>query len=210
MSARPGAEQRGAAGPRPVETLLAASFPWLQAPAAEDLDILARQLGRHPRGTLFVTRRCPHGLPAVILTLPFEGHGGPVPPFLWLSCPQVVKKTAGLESRGFARGIAALLEEGPAAAAFERDERDFGAVLREVALSCGGEKLARRLEGRGVAGGRPGAIKCLHAHTAFALSVEGSAEAPAPERGIAGRMCLEALSEEEGLWCDGPPDACLV
>jgi hypothetical protein len=49
------------------------AFPGLEVPTDGDVDVIAAQLGRRPRGRILVTCRCPHGRPAVIL--PFRSRG---------------------------------------------------------------------------------------------------------------------------------------
>lgn len=213
-----------------VPPLVMEAFPGLEVPGADDFETIARQLGREPRGRVLVSRRCVHGRPAVIFTLPVEGGGGPTPPLLWLCCPHASAKTGTLESVGGAQRIAAWLEEDSGAAArFERDEEAFESV--QVALArAAGEGLASRVEGRGVAGGSPGAIKCLHAHLAYRLSVctDGPTLPPGDEVGpecslsppgervgvrgpaIVGLWCQRQLAREGGTWCERPPAACVT
>jgi hypothetical protein len=200
---------------------VAEAFPGVEAPTDSDVDVIAAQLGRRPRGRMLVTCRCPHGRPAVILTVPFEGGGGPVPPLLWLSCPHAAARVGGLESVAGTRAVAERLEKDhEAAERFALDERLFEDIQRDLATSAPGDALASRLEGRGVAGGRPGAIKCLHAHLAYRLSLcpegkgagrdpGGSPEAGCPP-GVIGAWCQEQLAREGGNWCERPPAACVT
>jgi hypothetical protein len=198
------------------------AFPGLEVPTDGDVDVIAAQLGRRPRGRILVTCRCPHGRPAVILTVPFEGGGGPVPPLLWLSCPHAAAKVGALESVAGTRAAAERLEkDAEAAERFALDEQRFEEVQGEVARSAAGDALVSRLEGRGVAGGSPGAIKCLHAHLAYRLSLcpegergagndPGSGPARGYPPGVIGLWCQEQLAREGGNWCERPPAACVT
>lgn len=192
-------------------------LPGLQAATPEDLEVLRRQLGREPQGELFVSRRCPHGCPAVIMTMPAAGEGGPVPPLFWLSCPVASSRVGTLESRGSIVAIADRLEADPqGAAAFHREEEDYCRILLAVAASAAAPPPPGRLEGKGAAGGRTGAVKCLHAHLAFRLALSAPtddaydiAERPI-EGGVIGTWCEELLATEGGAWCERPPTACLT
>ena len=44
-----------------------------------DLDAVARQLGREPRGVLAIVYRCPNGEPGVVMTTPRLPDGTPFP-----------------------------------------------------------------------------------------------------------------------------------
>ena len=175
-------------------------FARLEAPSEHDLLVLARQLGRGPLGCIFVAARCPHGRPAVLLTVPFEADGGPVPPTLWLTCPFVSREMARLEGGGFMRGFVGRLDvDDVEAARFAEEEKRFGEA--QAAMAREKAALAARLRDRGVAGGRRGLVKCLHAHLAFRL---------AAGRGVVGGWCVEELEERTGCWCERIPEACLT
>jgi hypothetical protein len=166
-----------------------------------DIAVLERQLGRKPRGDVFVVTRCPRGRPAVILTVPFQGDDRPTPPPLWLTCPCACREAARLEGKGVMKRFQLMLEE--RAEAFElfmREEEHVGSVNAELAR-LGGSIPPERLRGRGIAGGRPGAVKCLHAHLAYRL---------ASGRGVVGGWCLEELESRTGCWCERIPEACLT
>jgi len=192
-------------------------LPGLQTATPDDLAVLRRQLGREPQGELYVSRRCPHGLPAVIMTMPAAGVGGPVPPLFWLSCPVASSRVGTLESRGSIAAIADRLEADPkAAAAFHRDEEEYAHILLALAASAAAPPPAGRLEGKGAAGGQTGTVKCLHAHLAFRLALSAPpddaydiAERPIGG-GVIGTWCEELLATEGGAWCERPPAACVT
>jgi hypothetical protein len=187
-------------------------FPGLQEAGASDEDAVCAQIGKQFQGRILVASRCPRSMPVVVLTLPFAGAGGPVPPLLWLTCPHLSSRTGTLESTGAMLLIEQWLEADPAASAqFAADEDSFCEIQREVALATAGEEVADRLSSKGVAGGKMGAIKCLQAHLAYrlALGPAGIDDERAGGRGAVGRWCLERLEQEGGYWCERPPSACI-
>jgi uncharacterized protein len=185
-------------GSVPVEAT--AEFPRLEVPKEGDLEVVGRQLGRPPSGEVFIAARCRHGCPTVILTMPSAGSGGPTPPLLWLTCPHACRFAGGLESGGGASRFAGMLEEpGALREEFLADEARFEAVQVGLARRVS-EEAARRVEGRGAAGGRPGDVKCLHAHLAYRL---------ASGRGVVGGWCLEELVKKAGRACEHPPETCV-
>jgi hypothetical protein len=123
---------------------------------------------------------------------------------LWLSCPHVALEASRMESDGTMRRFKAALEPGGEKAAYSRrfidEEERFGKVQAGLAAACG-PGLAARLEKRGIAGGRRGAVKCLHAHLAYRL---------ASGKGIVGGWCLEELNARSGSCCERIPEACLT
>lgn len=167
-------------------------FAGISEASGEDLEAIERQIGRPPRGRVLVAGRCPLGAPAVILTIPPEPEGGPVPPFLWLTCPRVSARAGSLESRGLNSVLARRLRSDPGSLKLlAEQETRLAACAAELARSAG-SSLAEEMSSRGVAGGRPGAVKCLHAHLAFRL---------AAGEGVIGDWCLEMLGAD--IWdCD--------
>ena len=117
--------------------------------------------------------RCPHGRPAVIGQPAYLDDGSPFPTTYYLSCPHAVARIDGLEAAGgvdryerLVANDAGALEEYRAGAARQRELRRPG-----IAMADGGASL-----GLGIAGtSREGAVKCLHAHAAFALAEPGYA-----------------------------------
>ena len=112
--------------------------------------------------------RCPHGRPAVIAQPAYLGDGTPFPTTYYLSCPYAVARIDALEAAGgvdryedlVASDMGAMAEY-RAGAARQRDLRRPAARMAD-----GGASL-----GLGIAGtSRDGAVKCLHAHAAFALA----------------------------------------
>src|SRR3954464_15775619 len=127
----------------------------------DDVEIVARQLGRRPRAFRRVAVRCPFGLPAVTEQEPFDSSGRPFPTSYYLTCPHLVAAVSRLEAAGgvdrwsrAAREDPELAESLAAATAEQRRLRP------ELDLGIGGSS-------------RDGSLKCLHAHTAFALARPG-------------------------------------
>ena len=124
----------------------------------QDLARLERQLGRPPIPPVRVACRCTAGWPVVVEQPERGPDGEPFPTAFWLSCPGLVKAVSRLEGAGGVRALEERLADDPAlAAAFD------GAMERHRAL--------RPEQGLGIGGVRaPRAVKCLHAHVAFALA----------------------------------------
>lgn len=202
---------------RSIEKMIPATvrsaFPGLENADAGDRAMVRSQLGKQYQGEILVSARCPRGRPAVVLTLPLEGSGGPVPPLLWLTCPRATSLVGRVESSGAMKQVKERLDSDEAfGTAFGRDDEEYASVQRDVALAVGGEPLARRIGERGVAGGRTGAVKCLHAHLAYWLSLNAGRAGTSEETscGALGRWCFETLEEEGGAWCEEPPAACVI
>jgi hypothetical protein len=142
----------------------------------DDRAVVARQLGREPRAFRRVAARCPWGRPAVTEQHPYAQGGEPFPTTYYLTCRHLVAAVSRLEAAG---GVERWTE----AVAADRGLRDDlaratdaqVAIRRELAAgetgADGGESLAF-----GIGGSRnPGALKCLHAHVAYALARPGYA-----------------------------------
>jgi hypothetical protein len=230
-------EDRAVEGHLPVTTAVAPAtieelrllFPGLRPITSAELRVLEAQIGRRPRGDVLSAARCPHDRPAVILTAPFETHGGRTPPLLWLCCPNAAREVSALEGAGWISRVKSRLEAEPAALdRFLSEEERFWGTVGPPVSSALGRDASRRLGTRGVAWGRPGAVKCLHSHLAFRLSVGDPTEPrlskadqpenepphepllPAADRGgLIGLWCIEELEKRSGVWCEKIPEACL-
>jgi uncharacterized protein len=135
--------------------------------------VITRQLGRPPRGAPAVAVRCPHGRPAVIEQPAYLADGTPFPTTYYLTCPHAVARIDALEAAGgvdrYERLVAADAAAGAAyeaGAARQRELRRPG-----VHMADAGASLALGIGGTA----RSGAVKCLHAHAAFALAQPGYA-----------------------------------
>jgi hypothetical protein len=135
--------------------------------------VIARQLGRPPRAVRSVAARCPYGRPAVVEQEPYLASGEPFPTTYYLTCPHAVARIAAVEAAGgVARYEQLVVDDAGArdsytsAAAAQRSLRRAAGVMAD-----GGASL-----GLGIGGtAREGAVKCLHAHAAFALARPGYA-----------------------------------
>jgi hypothetical protein len=142
----------------------------------DDREVVERQLGRPPRAFRRVVVRCPFGRPAVTEQEPYDAEGEPFPTTYYLTCPHLVAAVSRLEAAG---GV----EEWS-----DRAERDTELSLSLVQATADQRALRRELAGGrtgtdrgaslelGIGGSRnPHRLKCLHAHTAFALAQPGYA-----------------------------------
>jgi uncharacterized protein len=135
--------------------------------------VIERQLGRPPRAVRSVAARCPYGLPAVVEQEPYLASGEPFPTTFYLTCPHAVARISAVEAAGGVDRYEALVAAGGDArrsyAAGGADQR----TLRRPAhaMADGGASLATGIAGTT----RAGAVKCLHAHAAFALARPGYA-----------------------------------
>ena len=126
-----------------------------------DLDAVARQLGREPRGVLEIAYRCPTGEPGVVMTAPRLSDGTPFPTLYYLTHPALTAAASRLESEGVMRQMSAALRDDPAlAAAYRRAHTSYLAERDAI------EPLGTTFSG----GGMPDRVKCLHVVMAHALA----------------------------------------
>ena len=153
---------------------------WGYDDLVDDAAVVSRQLGRPARPFRRVAVRCPYGFPAVTEQAPFDPDGRPFPTTFYLTCPWLVAALARVEAEGGVRRWSEWAGADP----------ELGTSLAEAHDEQ--RRLRPELPG-GIAGARDGtALKCLHAHAAFALA------RPGYELG-------ERILEEAGeRWC---PDA---
>ena len=150
-----------------------------------DLDALADQLGRVPRGVVSIAARCVCGRPTVVRTAPRLDDGTPFPTSYYLTHPAAVKGCSTLEAEHLMETFNAdLAADEELAAAYAAAHADYLARRAE---------LGQVPEIDGVsAGGMPTRVKCLHALLGHAL-------AAGPGVNPIGDRTLEAL-RERGLW----------
>lgn len=126
-----------------------------------DLDAVAAQLGREPRGVLEIAYRCPNGEPAVVKTAPRLPDGTPFPTLYYLTHPVLTAAASRLESSGMMRDMTERLQrDAELAAAYRRAHESFLAERDAV------EPLGTTFSG----GGMPDRVKCLHVVIAHALA----------------------------------------
>ena len=130
--------------------------PSAGSPAGSDRRALAALLGREPFTDFRVVVRCPHGGPAVVRNAPVDLRGRPFPTRDWLACRALAEAVSRLEASG---GVRAL-------------EADEGMARAPGAGATPAPGAARGPPGGGLR--RPGHVKCLHAHLAFAMGEGGS------------------------------------
>jgi hypothetical protein len=150
-----------------------------------DLDAVASQLGRPPRGILQIMSRCPSGHPNVVKTEPRLDDGTPFPTMYYLTCPRLAGEIGTLEASGLMREMSARLLEDPVLAeAYRRAHVEYLAER---------EALGHVPEIDGItAGGMPTRVKCLHV-------LAGHALAKGPGVNPLGDETLELL----GAWWEG-------
>ena len=128
-----------------------------------DLETLAEQLGRTPRGVVGIAARCACGRPLVVRTAPRLENGTPFPTTFYLTCPPAVGAVSTLEASGLMKELTARLQE---------DEELAAAYQRaHVAYLAQREELGHVEEIAGIsAGGMPTRVKCLHVLVGHALA----------------------------------------
>jgi hypothetical protein len=129
-----------------------------------DLQVLAEQLGRVPRGVVEIAARCVCGRPLVVRTAPRLDDGTPFPTSYYLTCPPAVRAASTLEAEHVMEGMNQRLATDPELAArYRRAHEDYLARRSELGEV---EEIA------GVsAGGMPTRVKCLHALLGHTLAV---------------------------------------
>jgi hypothetical protein len=126
-----------------------------------DEEIVERQLGRPPRAFRGVVVRCPFGRPAVTEQAPYDDAGRPFPTQFWLTCPQLVAAISRLEAAGgVERWSRAASDEPELASSLAAAQESQRRERPELPAGIGGST-------------RPGSLKCLHAHAAYALARPG-------------------------------------
>jgi uncharacterized protein len=135
--------------------------PRLPVVEQEDLDAVARQLGREPRGVLEIAYRCPNGEPGVVKTAPRLPDGTPFPTLYYLTHPTLTAAASRLESSGLMREMTDRLADDPQLAeAYRRAHESYLAERDAI------EPLGTRFSG----GGMPERVKCLHVLMAHSLA----------------------------------------
>jgi hypothetical protein len=126
-----------------------------------DEEIVERQLGRPPRALKRVVVRCPFGKPAVTEQLPFDDDGKPFPTQFYVTCRYLVAAISRLEAEG---GVER----------WSRAAQEDETLARSLAEATAEQRRLRPELDAGIGGStRGGSLKCLHAHTAFALARPG-------------------------------------
>jgi uncharacterized protein len=140
----------------------------------DDRAVVALQLGREPRTLRRVVARCPFGLPAVTEQDPYGPDGEPFPTTYYLTCRHLVAAVSRLEAAGGVERWSEVVAEDPRLRSdLERATAEQVRIRKELAEGAMGNDGGASLE-LGIGGSRnPLALKCLHAHAAFALARPG-------------------------------------
>ncbi len=126
-----------------------------------DLDVVAEQLGREPRGVLAISYRSPDGVPAVVMTAPRLPDGTPFPTLYYLTDPRLTAEASRLESAGVMRAMSRrLTTDADLARAYRRAHESYLAERDEI------DSLGTDFTG----GGMPDRVKCLHVLMAHSLA----------------------------------------
>ena len=147
-----------------------------------ELELIARQLGREPRGLLQVERCCLVGHPQVIRVYPLvENKAGllePFPTIFWLSCPRLVSRIAKLEHQGLIGKLEKLVRtDVRLRARYSSDQRAY--QLERWSLLSEQDRMLVRCDPRwwaafwerGIGGlSDLERVKCLHLHYAHHLA----------------------------------------
>lgn len=123
--------------------------------------VVAKLLGRMPRGRFEVVVRDADGMPVVIRNHPLLDDGTPMPTRYWLCDPTLNRRIGRLEAAGGVKAAEAAVDPDELAAAHERYRAE-----RDGAIPAGW--TGPRPFG-GVGGTRRG-VKCLHTHYAWYLA----------------------------------------
>ncbi len=129
--------------------------------SVEDREVVSWQLGRPARAFTRVAVRCAHGFPAVTEQAPFDSDGQPFPTTYYLTCPWLVSAVSRVEAAGGVRRYAERARSDPVLGeSLARADAEQRSIRPELDVGIGGTR-------------RDGAVKCLHAHAAFALARPG-------------------------------------
>ena len=126
-----------------------------------DLDAVAKQLGREPRGVLEISYRSPDGQPGVVKTAPKLDDGTPFPTLYYLTDQRLTAEASRLESKGVMRQMSERLTKNEDLAADYQNAHERYLEKRNAI-----EDLGTDFSG----GGMPERVKCLHVLIAYALA----------------------------------------
>ena len=140
-----------------------------------DQELIARQMGRVPRGDYVIARRCIHGFPQV-LQVPPVVEEKPFPTLYWLTCPLFCRAVSELEGGGWVGRLEQrLAAEAELRTALGRADVEYVGARRRLLAAKEERELAERgqlreLDARGIGGiADRRRLKCLHLHVAHAL-----------------------------------------
>lgn len=133
-----------------------------------DIDAVARQLGRYPRGMVAVGARCAVcGTPLVTVTRPLVNGSIPFPTTFYLTSPEATKAVSRLESAGvMAQWTSRLQTDEGLHERYRAAHRQYLEFRDCLAARLGDSQ--EHITGVS-AGGMPDRVKCLHALVAQSL-----------------------------------------
>ncbi len=140
-----------------------------------ELEAVAAQLGREPRGVLEVSYTTPDGRPAVVKTAPRLPDGTPFPTLYYLTDPRLTSACSRLESGGVMREMTAQLADDDELAAGYRAAHESYLAERDAIESLGTDFSG---------GGMPDRVKCLHVLVAHSLA-KGPGVNPLGDKAVA-------------------------
>lgn len=126
-----------------------------------DIEIIAEQLGRTPRGVLDIAYRTSDGVPAVVTTHPLIDGTTPFPTLYYLTDPRLTAEASRLEVAQVMKWMEARLAE---SSELQEDYR----AAHEHYLQKRNELHDLGTDFSG--GGMPERVKCLHVLIAYALA----------------------------------------
>jgi hypothetical protein len=140
----------------------------------DDREIVAAQLGRAPRAFRRVAVRCPWGRPVVTEQDPYGPDGEPFPTTYYLTCRHLVAAVSRIEAAGgVERWGRRVAEDEELRSDLVRATVRQAEIRRALVDGPLGDDGGASLD-TGIGGSRsPLALKCLHAHVAFALAQPG-------------------------------------
>ncbi len=131
--------------------------------SADDLRIIADQLGRVPRGVIGVAARCICHAPLVVATAARLDDGTPFPTTFYLSQPAAVKGCSTLEAAHWMDELNRLLsDDEELRARYAEAHRHYVTARENIEVVDEIRNVS--------AGGMPTRVKCLHALLGHALA----------------------------------------
>jgi hypothetical protein len=141
--------------------------------------LVRRLLGRRPKISFRIIRRCPDGCPQVLETPPLLRENDrwlPFPTIYWLTCPRLKLELSRLEQAGYVKLFGNKAKDQEAVwQAYQAGQEAIGVHRVESARTLLGKEpepeLVNILAHTTIAGSHHLAgVKCLHAHVAHTLA----------------------------------------
>ena len=132
-----------------------------EEPNEAELQRVAEQLGRAPRGVVTISYYTPDGEPGVVMTAPRLSDGTPFPTLYYLTEPRLVAEASRMEATHVMKEMTERLHASP-----ELQANYQAAHQHYLQKRNSMEDLGTEFSG----GGMPDRVKCLHVLMAYALS----------------------------------------